>query len=485
LKTNISWLFHRTSVMSWSIFSRASPTEACPATEAAPDPDTDESQRICTSANALFGAQPGDFHFGRVEADHWPDGFSACVPNLLTEFVFFFYLVCFCVSYAALANRAFRLRPGLPSTGDPAILQGAANQRLDSWAVSLATDYASDPLGIAYLPLTFPPWTSTLSGCTASDDVPSHTFLTQGHANAGWDGHDFDFESCPNLVPNNDLDFFSSGLGAQFEPNSTHFVDPLLQVDHCPSPLWLATLDFDEISAKGLRCDWPKCSDLGVFDSIEKHKSHIKQHARDVSSSWNPGWKCTWHKCNSKASHRSRNVFEAHLNNIHVNPLVCTVKHCKHKTPFRANHDLQRHIATVHNVDSKYTCPYMSCAGRGFIRKDKWMSHLKEHHDTEPCPYAHCQRRMENIPLHQRSVSKHIGKTHSNFECALKSCKGKISRFAESQLLEHLELHHAMEWALVLKARDLVKADGGRILTSDHLLQVVELRDCKMCTENS
>jgi len=88
---------------------------------------------------------------------------------------------------------------------------------------------------------------------------------------------------------------------------------------------------------------------------------------------------------------------------------------------------------------------------------------------------------MEDIPLCKLSASKHIGKAHSNFECALKSCEGKISRFSENQLLEHLELHHAMEWTLVLKARDEVKAGADRVLRSDLLLRDVGVHDCKIC----
>jgi hypothetical protein len=385
-------------------------------------------------------------------------------------------------SRAAQANRAFRPRHCLP-TGDCAISQGAANQGLDSFAASLATDCHSDPFGVACLPFTFPLETSTFSGSAASDYILSHTF--QGQAISEWDEQEFDLELCRSLVPTFDLDFCSSDQGSLFELKATGFTDPLVKNYPCSSSPWLTNVDFAEVSVRDLRCDWPHCFSLGVFDSVEKHKSHIKHHAQEVSSKWSPGRKCTWHKCSSKASHRSRNLFEAHLNNIHINPLVCTVKDCKHKTPFRANHDLQRHIATAHNVDSKYTCPFTSCASRGFIRKDKWMSHVKGHHDTELCPYAHCQRHTENIPLHQRSISKHIGKAHSSFECALKSCKGKISRFAESQLLEHLQIHHGMEWALVLNARDMVKADGGRTLTSDHLKQDSEVRDCKICTEVS
>jgi hypothetical protein len=61
-------------------------TEARPASLAAPDADTDESLPMCSSSDALFDAQPD-----RVDANHSPDSFSAYVPNLLTEFVFFFF----------------------------------------------------------------------------------------------------------------------------------------------------------------------------------------------------------------------------------------------------------------------------------------------------------------------------------------------------------------------------------------------------------
>jgi hypothetical protein len=296
---------------------------------------------------------------------------------------------------------------------------------------------------------------------------------------------EFDFELCTTLAQSRSVGFCSNSddLDFQFEFNSTHLTDISRQINRSTPSLWPSEAGFEEFLDKDLRCDWPQCSSLGYFDSIDEHKSHVKQHAREVSKNWSAGKTCTWYQCSSKASHRSQNLFDAHVNNIHVNPLVCTVKNCKHKTPFRANHDLQRHIATAHNVDSRYSCPYTSCDGRGFIRKDKWMSHLKRHHDTEPCPYAHCQRQPEDIPFYQRSISKHIGKAHSNFECALKTCHGKISRFAESQLLEHLQLHHAMEWVLALKVRDVVKANGDRTLTAQYLKQGLEVRDCKICTE--
>jgi hypothetical protein len=83
----------------WSI-------EAHTASADSSNPDTDESWRICTSSNALFRAQPADFHSDLVDANDSPDSFSACVPNLLTEFVFFLFGV-FYAWCAAFANGAF------------------------------------------------------------------------------------------------------------------------------------------------------------------------------------------------------------------------------------------------------------------------------------------------------------------------------------------------------------------------------------------
>jgi hypothetical protein len=275
------------------------------------------------------------------------------------------------------------------------------------------------------------------------------------------------------------------GLASQSGFSLTNPVDESLRINAYTSNSWISQDSSDELSVRDLRCNWPQCLSVSKFNSVEEQKIHIKNHAKEVSSNWSPGRRCTWHKCSSKASHKSRNLFETHINNIHVNPLVCTVKHCKHKAPFRANHDLRRHIATAHHVDARYNCPFKSCPirCRGFKRKDKWLSHLKEHHETEPCPYAHCQHGQDDIPLHRKSASKHIGKAHSFFECALKSCEGKTSRFSGIQLLEHLEIHHAIEWALVLMARDAMMASGGLTLRSEHLLQDVDLRDCKVCVK--
>lgn len=301
-----------------------------------------------------------------------------------------------------------------------------------------------------------------LSEFTAYSDAVQNTFNESG------------FELWP------DSDFCAIG-NSQFE---TDFVGPV-GVSSPKLPLCSSNGNNIQPSARAFRCDWPQCSSLVYLSNGEERKRHDKLHAQEMSNSWEKGQRCPWPKCSSNATHKSRNLFEVHLNNIHVNPLVCTVEHCKHRKPFRANHDLQRHIATAHNPYAKYVCPYESCADRcrGFSRKDKWLSHLREHHNTEWCPFAHCPLRQEHPLPHSQSTSKHIGKAHSNLECALKSCEGKISRFSETQLLEHLELHHAMEWALGLKARNTMKAFGDHTLRSEHLLHEVPVCDCKICGE--
>jgi hypothetical protein len=241
-----------------------------------------------------------------------------------------------------------------------------------------------------------------------------------------------------------------------------------------------------ELISRPLRCSWPRCSSVNDFKTVEKHKIHLKHHAQEVSDNWTKGQKCPWPDCSSKkASYKSKNLFDAHLNNFHINPLVCTVVGCKHKTPFRANHDLQRHIATAHDSDAKYWCPYKTCgdSDRRFVRRDKWLSHLKEHHETEPCPYAHCQRQLAQISLSCTSTSKHIGKDHGSFECALKPCDDRISRFSEIRLMEHMELHHAMEWALVLRMKDTVKETEDHVLRPHHLPQGIGVRACNICWE--
>ncbi|KAE9378655.1 hypothetical protein N431DRAFT_146499 [Stipitochalara longipes BDJ] len=178
--------------------------------------------------------------------------------------------------------------------------------------------------------------------------------------------------------------------------------------------------------------------------------------------------KCTWNGCTTKAKYKTEKLFEQHLVNIHINPLVCTVKDCNYTKPFRAKHDLQRHIDTAHSGTSKYRCHFESCT-KGFARKDKWIKHMFDHHDTEPCPYAHCPE--DNfVPGVGKSTTEHIAKLHGMFECGLDSCSdGKASGFSDTALSEHLQVAHNMEWATVLKSRACAKSKKDSTVRIDHI----------------
>lgn len=207
----------------------------------------------------------------------------------------------------------------------------------------------------------------------------------------------------------------------------------------------------------------------------------MKGHARSVRSIWKPSQPCSWHGCPSKARHKAAKQFEDHLNNIHINPLVCTVEGCKHKTPFRGKADLQRHINSVHINGIKAKCPFRKCAseGRDFSRKDKLVLHLRVIHDTDPCPFAHC---MVVLDPRKDSTAQHFSKLHGDFECALGSCKAHVSQFCESGFLEHLQLDHKMAWESVLKARDMAKKTERRALSDEHIrLMCTEVYDCTVC----
>lgn len=226
-------------------------------------------------------------------------------------------------------------------------------------------------------------------------------------------------------------------------------------------------------------CGWLGCIKSGSLSNVEEWKLHMKDHARIVRTSWRPSEPCCWYGCPSKARHKTAKLFEDHLNNIHINPLLCTVDGCNHKTPFRGKADLQRHINCVHIEGSKAKCPFLSCRseGRDFSRKDKLIIHLRDAHDTDPCPFAHCV-----VVLDPRidSTAKHIAKLHGEFECALGSCKQFVSSFCDSGLLEHLQLDHKMDWGTVLKARDIAKNVENKTLRDEHVMRA-EVYNCSIC----
>ncbi|CZR51030.1 uncharacterized protein PAC_00905 [Phialocephala subalpina] len=278
-------------------------------------------------------------------------------------------------------------------------------------------------------------------------------------------------QSCPPVILSHDLDW------------------PWYQtVWDCPSITSDTSCSASPASTSRVpSCDWPECSHL-EFSTTEEHKIHTKAHACDVRKCWRssePFNRCTWHKCSSQARLKTSKLFEDHINNIHINPLLCTRDGCKHKTPFRGKADLQRHIDSVHGNTPKIRCPYQTCQSsseKPYSRKDKLINHLRKAHDTDRCPYHHCVSSMFSSPDDCESTAKHIGKMHGEYECALKSCFNTRSQFSEESLMAHLQLHHDMNWEWVLKTRDIAKREG-RILRDQHLVGQFEFSDCTSCTK--
>lgn len=306
------------------------------------------------------------------------------------------------------------------------------------------------------------PW-----GCTAAY-LPGFSFTDTVDLESDW--KDVDISIAASTHAKGEGEHFPSAGSGLEHYSKDDFNNATAPSQDPTSSLWIP-------SSIGHQCDWPNCP----FKSpaIEGLKAHTKDHIQDVLQALKYGGKCTWPDCHSNAVFKSQKLLETHINNIHVNPLVCTVPGCKHQKPFRANHDLQRHVNTVHSQQSNYKCPYEDCHfGKGqFSRKDKWLRHIKQHHDTERCPYDHCQD--DTSP--RESTAKHLSKRHGSLECAIRSCEGTTSRFTENQLLEHLQCHHStldrsMEWPAILDARDLAKE------AKDHTLRRMDtVYDCSVC----
>jgi hypothetical protein len=142
-----------------------------------------------------------------------------------------------------------------------------------------------------------------------------------------------------------------------------------------------------------LPCDWPCCASSEIFIDTLARSHHVADtHIVDVLN--DPSRKCTWPGCRSKSVFRTFKLLEAHVNNIHINPLCCTVPQCKHKRPFSKQGDLDRHILSVHNAKLSFKCPYLGCRRheRGFPRKDKLKDHINNlGHGSFHCKYHHCK----------------------------------------------------------------------------------------------
>jgi hypothetical protein len=212
---------------------------------------------------------------------------------------------------------------------------------------------------------------------------------------------------------------------------------------------------------------------------------HLQEHSNTVSPLWKEGQPCPWPRCTSKATFKTRAVFQTHLDNIHVNPLLCSAKGCTHKKPFRSNSELQRHMQTAHpKGELPYKCPYSECkcSPRQFARRDKWLQHIRKGHDEPMCPLNHCEAGMRYAFATRAELIEHIKKYHGNYECGIGSCSQKSqSRFSEFELFKHLEFHHDIQGKDLATARNAANAARDRTVRPSHLPDPVSCMDCRFC----
>ncbi|KAL2061742.1 hypothetical protein VTL71DRAFT_7120 [Oculimacula yallundae] len=232
-------------------------------------------------------------------------------------------------------------------------------------------------------------------------------------------------------------------------------------------------------------CKFPRCGSP-PFKKMCDFKVHLKGHAHEVLDKWTGSQprRCSWPSCPSKALFKSPRMLMTHLENIHISPLLCNYPNCTHRTPFRSNFDLKRHLRTHSGEQGRFQCPYLECEKdpKVFVRKDKWLNHLRSSHSGDTCPLNHCEAGSKEGFQSQAETVEHIKKLHGNFECGIGSCgSGSRSRFTEFELLKHLEITHGLQYADIASARNVAKLASDRTVRSK---DVPECDDCSCCRKH-
>lgn len=231
-------------------------------------------------------------------------------------------------------------------------------------------------------------------------------------------------------------------------------------------------------------CQWPECR-THEFSSSWKLSCHLQDtHRKVLLKTWTVNKKCQWPKCLSRAIFKSKSNYQTHLDNIHVNPLLCGVTGCTYQKPFRNNHDLTRHINTIHSKDRtfQYSCSHPQCISsqKKFVRKDKWLEHLRKSHNNQVCPFTHCER-VEDVFGTPKDLTQHIKDSHGSYECGIGPCQDTVSRFAEFEFCKHLEYVHG-----ICNPQDIGGARNIAYLAKDHTIRqedfpTLALNPCYSC----
>lgn len=252
-------------------------------------------------------------------------------------------------------------------------------------------------------------------------------------------------------------------------------------------------------SSKMLPCTWAGCDMLSAESEITVH---LNSHGQEAAGMFHAPSRCTWSGCKSKAILKSPKLYEQHLKNLHIQPLICTVSKCSYKKPFRNQKDLDRHGAAIHSDVKRYECPYDSCESeiKTFARRDKWLKHIREtiHENDDFCPYHHCDAAITGaFPgfKNRKEIVDHFTKVRcfgalrsdyvnhpenrgEGYEYALGSCAQSRYRsyWRKRGLDEHLRENHGLDYV------EYTQLDGvERTLEARHVDASAQYHDCTIC----
>jgi hypothetical protein len=186
---------------------------------------------------------------------------------------------------------------------------------------------------------------------------------------------------------------------------------------------------------------------------------------------------CIWPKCSSKVLFKWPSSLRTHINNVHLYPLVCTFPRCSHTSAFGKQHDLDRHMSTIHNPTGAHTCPVETCDRNinGFSRKDKLMKHMREAHVNFKCPLNHCV-----VTVVENQTESHIQEAHGDYECGFGACgNAAASRFTRDSVNRHLRRVHGLDYDDLLRMFLGIRSTDRKARPTDRMGR--KARECPTC----
>ncbi|KAN0121981.1 hypothetical protein V8E51_000307 [Hyaloscypha variabilis] len=243
-------------------------------------------------------------------------------------------------------------------------------------------------------------------------------------------------------------------------------------------------------------CTWKDCPSTFPFPCDADLERHLEGHAQDVVQRWSGATDCPWSGCPSRERFKLLSPLKIHLQNVHVNPLLCVRPNCSFKRPFRNHRDLQRHVETKHAQTGDFRCPYKECATSivTYRRKDKWLKHVQDaqHQLDNFCPVQHCEKEARNTSLsgfeNQRGVMNHMFNVHTgtrldvrDFSCALLGCEhGDPPYLTKYQMARHLREDHYVEGAQNIV--DAVEKSRSHQLNAQLVPRGTIYFPCRLCS---